>query len=81
MEFVEVENLPDYVKSVKGAMEKRLEEFMGMNVKYAKVQYHDDEYSSPNGCRLSVIDGIKRYGVPVNVVMIRGVVYLIRRDL
>lgn len=81
MNFVKVEKLPGNVKTQKGVMEERLEKFVSMNVKYAKIAYSVDEYTSPTSCRLSFAKAAKRYNFPVDTKMINGEVYLIRRDI
>lgn len=81
MKFVEVGTLPDNAKTRRGVMEERLEKFVRMNVKYVKIDYRIDEYTSPTSCRLSFANAAKKYNFPVDVKMINGEVYLIRRDM
>lgn len=81
MHFMEVDEIPNGYRAARGILEERLDTFMSMRIKYAKVTYTSDEYSCPTSCRSALAYACRRYGFPVDVKMIGGEVYLIRRDI
>jgi hypothetical protein len=81
MKFVEVKEIPSTGRANRGVLEERLEAFMALGIKYAKVVYDADDYTSPTSCRVAFARACRRYGFPVDAKMINGEVYLIRRDM
>lgn len=76
MYFVEVKELPEVVAAngEKGALKSRLEKFMEMKVKIAKIVLDDDDYCCP-------VSACERFVFPIDVKMRKGEVYLVRRDI
>lgn len=87
MTFVPVEKLPAKGRrNVNGQCEWKplksyLDEFMKMNVKYAKVEFENGEYSNWRAAYESLRHSIERAVLPIDVKMRVYGVYLIRRDL
>lgn len=81
MKFVEVKEIPRTGRASRGILEERLEAFMKMGIKNAKLVYDADEYTSPTSCRVAFARACRRYGFPVDAKMVYGEVYLIRRDM
>lgn len=81
MEFVEVKDIPKTGRANRGIVEERLEAFVKMGVKYAKIVYSIDDYTCPTSCRSAFASACRRYGFPVDAKLINGEVYLIRRDM
>lgn len=83
MKFVEVTKLPETrpnKKNRRGVTRDKLDEFMSMNVKVAKVVY-DNAYVNSISCYNTLLQTAKRCVIPVTVKMRNGEVYLIRRDI
>ena len=81
MRFVEVNELPEHIRSTKSNFKHRLDEFMAMNIKVARVEFDSSEYNSRESCRGAFVSACKRYSYPIRAVGINGDVYLIRKDL
>ena len=81
MNFVKVDGLPVNVRNKKCDMEARLEEFLNMGAKYARVEFNSLEYNSTDSCKGALYHSINHYGLPISVRSINGEVYLIRKDL
>ena len=81
MKFVEVKEIPTTRRNFQCKFEERLGRFMDRNIKYAKVVYDMDEYTSSTGCALAFKRACLWYGFPIDVKQINGEVYLIRRDI
>lgn len=80
MKFVEVKELPKNNKrTYRGELRDRLDEFMKMNLKVAKLEDHG--YKSNSIAYRSFHKGVQRWVFPIDVVMRNGEVYLVRRDL
>lgn len=80
MRFIEVTNIPKQVRSCKHKLEREILDFIGMDVKTAKVEYSQYEYSCVESLRACLKTACVRVGVPVDVKMVNGEVYLVRRD-
>ena len=81
MHFVTVEELPDTQYASRNKLEEGLEKFMSMKTKYARIVFSKDEYSSSTACQVVMKRASIQYGFPVDVRLINGDVYLIRRDI
>lgn len=84
MYFVEVREIPSETykpKREKGYLKAKLNKFMGMHVKYAKVVFTVYDYIGPVSCYNSYRSAVKRYVFPIDVKMRNGEIYLIRRDI
>lgn len=81
MHFVEVKEIPPTRVNLKCKFEERLERFMRLNIKCAKVVYDINDYSSATACLISFRRASVMHGFPVDVKMRNGEVYLIRRDM
>ena len=84
MKFVEVEELPDTLKKKqgkKGVLKSKLDKFMGMGIKTAKVVWDEHDYSNPMSCYNAFILACRRHVFPIDVRMRNGEIYLVRRDL
>lgn len=83
MEFVEVKELPEYDwrYCIRRKIKGKIEEFMRMNVKIARVDFRDGEYVSSYSAYVSLRDCIERHCFPITVHHLQGQVYLCRRDI
>jgi hypothetical protein len=83
MQFVQVEELPERTmkNGRKGATKHRLELFMEMKVKIAKVVLDDDDYVCPVSAYCSLAEACENLAFPIDVKMRNGEIYLIRRDM
>ena len=84
MKFVEVKELPPKktnANSTIHSVKTLLEEFMNMNIKFARVEYLPDEYSYVESLKQSFTICIRRFALPINVHYRMGNIYLSRRDL
>ena len=82
MNFVPVESLPDNVEYADHKpIKKYLDEFMAMNVKYARVDFATDEYSDTRSGNTVIRRAAKYHAFPITVKMIGGDTYLIRNDI
>lgn len=83
MKFIEVTELPKTnpnKKNRRGVTRDKLDEFMAMNIKIAKVVLGGD-YINSISC-YNTMSKTARYGCyPISVKMRNGEVYLIRRDI
>ena len=86
MKLVEVEDIR-LIKRVRYKAEHKLpvrdyiEEFMTMNVKAVRVDYEECEYAYPTSCASSFRGSIINNRLPIDVRIINGGVYLIRKDI
>lgn len=82
MKFVEVERLP---RNVRGGRKSRLknilDEFMGMNVKFARYEFDEDAYEKVVYGYKSLYNAAKHYGYPVTVHISNNEIYFERRDI
>lgn len=83
MDFIVVDEVPEQSKRCgrKGILKTKLDKFMDMHTKSAKVVWHEHKYTCPASCYNSFKLAAKRYVYPIDVVMRNGEVYLIRRDM
>lgn len=88
MKFIEVDEYKDiyerrryYKKGASGRVIKYVEEFMSMNIKAARVEFEDWEYTSSLGCYSAFRQLIFRRQMPIDLKMADGEVYLIRTDI
>lgn len=80
MKFIEVKG----IRPIRGRMHRmqvEVETFMSMNIKMAKIDYVECEYKNPMACYKSFWTAVRRYAMPIQVTMIDGEVYLIRKDM
>ena len=81
MKLVPIDRLP---VSQKNTYKKRgyiLKEFMRMNVKYARFEFSDNEYASVGSACISLRKRAEDSGDPIDIKVINGEAYLIRKDL
>ena len=83
MYFVEVEELPKKASrtGAKGELKSKLEQFMGMRVKIAKLVLDDCDYVCPTSAYCSFTDACEYWALPIDVKMRNGEVYLVRTDM
>ena len=81
MTFTPVDKLPEKRKSPYKKLTDHLDEFMNMDVKYARVNYTTTEYVSYNGAHNAISVAIRNGGYPIELKGINGELYLIRKDL
>lgn len=79
MKFVEVEKVPGLQKY--HPLKSKWDEFMAMNVKVAKVDLDENEYSNIEVARATMAISVKRMGYPITVTRRQNEIYLIRRDM
>ena len=80
MRFIKTE-LEKKARNPRKDLMKELKAFMSMNVKTAKVVYTKGEYACATAASGALRTCIRTYGLPINVKMRNGNVYLIRTDL
>lgn len=83
MKFIEVAELPESnpnKKNRRGVTRDKLDEFMSMNIKMAKV-VSDGAYVNNISCYNTMSKAAKNGCYPISVKMRNGEVYLIRRDI
>lgn len=78
--FYEVDCLPERERVKRKKLERELNKFLKMNVRYAKVN-EGYEYSNTVSARSCICAAISNYKLPVKVHLINGVVYLERTDM
>lgn len=82
MKFIPVEDISNknrgyrYYRSVT----KRLEEFLSMDVKLARIEFDPGEYCSSVSAYSPIQRCIKNNRYPINMFMFEGDIYLQRRD-
>lgn len=84
MTFIEVKEMPDTLKKKcgkKGVLKSKLDKFMAMGIKTAKVVWSDHDYTNPMSCYNAFRVAVQRHVFPINVYMRNGEVYLVRRDI
>lgn len=79
MKLVQVEMMPR--KGENHKLKANWDEFMSMNVKYAKAELEVGEYSSPTVARSVWACSIKKFGYPIDVKLRGKDIYLVRRDI
>ena len=87
MRFIEVKEIPE--NGGKGSkkrvsyhrLDKELEEFMRMNVKYAKVVFGENEYANSNACRNNMKRACKYHGYPIKTIERGHDIYFMRTDI
>lgn len=65
----------------RGRVQRRLDDFMSMNVKQAIVEFDEGEYKNIMYGYKGLLVAVKRYVLPIDVHIADGVVYLVRRDM
>ena len=81
MTFTPVEKLPEKQKNTYKKNTDMLNEFMKMNVKYARVEYSKTDYCSESSVVGSLSKSIRTNMYPIRLKTINGELYLIRKDL
>ena len=82
MKFVEVERLPENSGRAEYKNNKRmLNEFMDMNVKFAKLEFDSSEYISARCAYDNLHRSIRNYGFPILIHERKGEIYFERRDI
>lgn len=79
MKFTVVKEIPERTKKKK--LLHILDEFMNMNVKYAKFEFNENEYKTASSANGNLRKAANNYGYPITVRMVDGVVYFERRDI
>lgn len=80
MRFVEVAKIPQKIRATNHKLEHELLEFMRMDIKTARVEFDEYEYSSIDSLRVCLKVVCSRIGLPIAVKMNNGEVYLVRSD-
>ena len=83
MKFIEVHEIPQHHwrNRPRNNTKARLEEFMNMNIKLAKVEIRKGEYVSTYSAAESLKACVMRHGFPIVVSYIQDVVYIQRIDM
>lgn len=79
MNFVEVKEVPR--KTFNMDLANRLEEFMKLNIKVAKVDFSKNEYKNVTSAQGSFKQAITRKCLPITATVRNGELYLIRNDM
>lgn len=85
MKFIEVTELSkasEYAHyNPKKSLKNYLQEFMKMNIKTALVEFTELEYKSATAAYTCLRKACKRHAFPIDVRMINGKLYLVRKDV
>ena len=81
MRFIEVNEIPKKVRSCNHKLEDDILEFMAMNIPMARVEFDEFEYSCVESLRICLKFVCRRVGLPIQVKMYNGEVFLIRTDM
>lgn len=79
--FIKVDETPEILKRNYSNLKADWKEFMGMNVKVAKVDLAQYNYKSPIVAAQVMGRSVKYHGQPIDVVRRRNEVFLVRRDM
>lgn len=79
MKFVEVKEVPGAKRNHR--LKDMWDEFIASNMKMAKVDLDEDEYSCLSVAASVMAVSIKRYGYPIRLIRRDGNIYLIRKDI
>lgn len=79
MKFVEVKDVPGL--KVNHRLKDMWDEFMASNMKMAKVNLDEGEYSSVVVAASVMAVSIRRYGYPIRLIRRGDEIYLIRKDI
>ena len=79
MKFVKVDSVP--MRKTTHRLKDYFDEFMNSNVKVARVELSNDEYSNVNSARSTMRASAKRFGLPIDICKRKDEIYLIRRDI
>lgn len=80
MFYTKVDELPEK-KKTKKKLRVFLDEFMSENIKMAKVHVKEDDYKHPRYAYTSLLESARNGGYPIDVVMVNGETFLVRRDM
>lgn len=80
MFYTKIEKLPNG-KRRRSNLRVFFDEFMSENIKIAKLNFDDGTYCSAKSAQNTLTQSAKRRGYPIDVEIINGEVYLIRRDI
>lgn len=84
MDFIEVKEVPESLRKKpgkKGLLKAKLDKFMAMNIKNAKVVWSEHDYSNSMSCYNAFACAVRRHVLPIDVRVRNGEIYLMRRDL
>lgn len=84
MKFVEIESIPEKGKHRRARcknLKHLFDEFMNMNVKFAKFEFNDSEYISARSAYDILGPTAKRLGLPISIHERHGELYFERRDI
>ena len=79
MKFVKVDSVP-MLKS-NHRLKDYFDEFMNSNVRVARVELSENEYSNDNSACSTMRASVKRFGLPIDICKRKDEIYLIRRDI
>ena len=79
MKFTVVEKIPE--RKAKKKLAYILDEFMNMNVKFAKFEFNENEYKTASSANGALRKSAARFGYPIKVQLINGEIYFERRDI
>lgn len=78
---IKCEEIPMGMRRGKLATDRFFDGFMNSGECYCEVQYEEGDYKSPSHFRQQVYLAIKRRGLPIQVTLRSGRVYLMRTDI
>lgn len=82
MTFVPIDKLPKNRRNrTKCKNQARFEEFMNMEIAFAKIELSEGEYGSINIACATLNKSAKRFGVPVKAHKINNELYFVRTDM
>lgn len=80
MKFVEMKDgVPG--DKMKKHLKLYIDEFINMGVKVARVDIDEHDYKNVKVAYRVLYNHIKRFGHPINVVMRKGEIYFVRKDI
>ena len=79
MKFTAVKELPSTRKY--NPLDVYFKEFMAMNVKIAKVDFEDREYTSLKTAQSTLYNSARNRGYPITVAVRNNEIYFVRRDM
>ena len=81
MKFVKVERIPGHTKVKQKPVKGVLEDFLSSDVKCARVDLEDGEYSRPSTAYSTLYEACYRYKLPLAVTFRGGDIYIFRTDM
>lgn len=87
MRFVEIKEDPRKIRRdrtryvTRNNLKSFLDEFMRSNIKYARIEVSPNEYKDSTSAYGSLNHCVDSFMYPIQVIMCRGITYLVRTDI